>query len=178
MDNLICAKCNEKIEEADLVECPHCWEIYHRECWENTANCLSCKKFNVEFARARVDEVDEAEEEENQHDTVNEEENEELLDDFPMGEESENSNIANTIMTVSNVVLIISVVIGILVAVYMFLANGLIGAVIGVVGGAVVAAIGWVASILVKGFAELINNSQKNSYYLSKLVEKQEEKEE
>lgn len=176
MDNLICAKCNEKIEEADLVECPHCWEMYHRECWEKTANCLSCKKFNVEFAKARIDDAVEAEAEEKQYEEVAEESTE-LFDDLPMGKEPKNSNIAHTIMSVSNVVLIISIVVGILFAVYMFFINGLIGAIIGVVAGGSVAAMGWVVSILISGFAELINNSQKNSYYLSKLVEKQEEKE-
>lgn len=176
MDNLICAKCNEKIEEADLVECPHCWEMYHRECWEKTANCLSCKKFNVEFAKSRIDDAVEAETEEKQYEEVAEESTE-LFDDLPMGKEPKNSNIAHTIMSVSNVVLIISIVVGILFAVYMFFTNGLIGAIIGVVAGGSVAAMGWVVSILISGFAELINNSQKNSYYLSKLVEKQEEKE-
>lgn len=176
MENLICAKCNEKIEEADLVECPYCWEIYHRECWEKTANCLSCKKFNVEFARARVDEAVETEDEENQYEAVNEEDAENF-DDLPMGKEPKNSNVAHTIMSISNAVLIISIAVGILFAVYMFFINGFIGAIIGVIGGGVTAAMGWVASILVSGFAELVNNSQKNSYYLSKLVEKQEEKE-
>lgn len=177
MDNLICAKCNQRIEEVDLVECPHCWEMYHRECWEKTANCLSCKKFNIEFARVRVDEAVDAEEEETQYDAVNEE-NAEPFEDFPMGKEPKGSNIAHTIMSISNAVLIISIVIGVLFAAYMIFTNGLIGAIIGVVAGGSVAAMGWVASILVSGFAELINNSQKNSYYLSKLVEKQEEKEE
>lgn len=176
MDNLICAKCNEKIEEADLFECPHCWEIYHRECWEKTANCLSCKKFNAEFARAKVDEAVEAEDEENQYEAVAEEENTELFEDFPMGKEPKGSNIAHTIMSISNAVLIISIVIGVLFAVYMFF-TGIISGIIGLIAGGAIAAMGWVASILVSGFAELINNSQKNSYYLSKLVEKQEEKE-
>lgn len=178
MDNLICAKCNEKIEEADLVECPHCWEIYHRECWEKTANCLSCKRFNAEFARAKVDEAVEAEEEEKEYEAVTEEETAESFEDFPMGKEPKNSNIAHTIMSISNAVLIISIVVGVLFAAYMIFTNGIIGAIIGVIAGGITAAMGWVASILVNGFAELINNSQKNSYYLSKLVEKQEEKEE
>lgn len=178
MDNLICAKCNEKIEEADLVECPHCWEIYHRECWEKTANCLSCKKFNVEFARKAVDDAVETEEEEKQFETVEEAENEDGFEEFSVGKEPKNSNIAHTIMSISNAVLIISIVIGVLFAVYMIFTNGIIGAIIGLVAGGAIAAMGWVASILVSGFAELINNSQKNSYYLSKLVEKQEEKEE
>lgn len=178
MDNLICAKCNERIEEADLVECPHCWEMYHRECWEKTANCLSCKKFNMEFARANAEEALEDEAEEKQYEEATEE-NAELFDDLPMSKEPKNSNIAHTIMSISNAVLIIGIVVGILIAVYAFFATGsLIGGIIGVALGAVFAAMGWVASILVNGFAELINNSQKNSYYLSKLVEKQEEKEE
>ena len=35
---------------------------------------------------------------------------------------------------------------------------------------------GWVASVLVNGFADLVNNSQKTAYYLSKLVDKDEKK--
>ena len=82
-------------------------------------------------------------------------------------------------MTVSNVVLIIGVVAGVLAAIYgVFAIKGLIGGVVGVGSGVVIAAIGWVVSVLVNGFAELINNSQKNAYYLSRLVESREEKEE
>lgn len=179
MDNLICAKCNEKIEEADLVECPHCWEMYHRECWEKTANCLSCKKFNIDFARAKVDEAVETEEAEIQYDeAIEEAQNRDIFEDFPLGKEPKNSNIAHTIVSISNAVLIINIVIGLLFAVYMFITSGLIGVIIGVIAGGATAAWGWVASILISGFAELINNSQKNAHYLSRLVEKQEEKEE
>lgn len=178
MDNLICAKCNEKIEEDNLVECPHCWEMYHRECWEETADCLNCKKFNTDFARARVDEAEINEEEKSYEEVHEEAESDELFEDFPIGKEPRNSNIAHTIMSISKAVLIISVVIAILFAVYMFIVNKLMGAVIGLIAGAAVVATGWVASILVNGFAELINNSQKNAHYLSRLVEKQEEKEE
>ncbi len=181
MDNLICAKCKEKIEEADLVECPHCWEMYHRECWENTPNCLSCKKFNIEFARSRVDDAVENEEKENQYKAVSEEaEIDETFEDFPLGKEPRNSNIAHTIMSISNAVFIISIVMGVLFAIYMAIVtmNNIIGLIIGVVAGGLVVASGWVASILISGFAELVNNSQKNAHYLSRLVEKQEEKEE
>lgn len=179
LENLICAKCNEQIEKEDLVECPHCWEIYHRECWEHTTNCLSCNKFNIDSIREDIDEEDNEKPELNLEQTVDEAENESDFDDAPMGKEPRFSNIANTIMTVSNVVLIIGIVMGIIIAVYgIFAIKGLIGGVVGVGSGVVIAAIGWVASVLVNGFAELINNSQKNAYYLSQLVESREEKEE
>lgn len=180
MENLICAKCNEQIEKEDLVECPHCWEIYHRECWEHTTNCLSCNKFNMDSVREDINEEEQNEETENQfQQAVEENENEPTFDDLPLGKEPRFSNVANTIMTVSNVMLIIGVVMGILVAVYgVFIIKGLIGGVVGVGLGVVIAAIGWVASVLINGFAELINNSQKNAHYLSRLVESREEKDE
>lgn len=180
MENLICAKCNEKIEKEDLVECPHCWEIYHRECWEQTTNCLSCKKFNVDSVRAGFDDEDETEQSENQYEeAVENAENNETFEDFPLGKEAKNSDIAHTIMMISNAVLIIGIVLGAVAAICGFvLTRSLTGGIIGIVLGAVFAATGWVASILVNGFAELINNSQKNAHYLSRLVEKQEKKEE
>ncbi len=179
MDNLICAKCNERIEEADLVECPHCWEMYHRDCWDKTPNCLSCKKFNADFARSKVDDAVEAEDEEKKYEAVtNESESYEDFEELPLGKEPRNSNIAHTIMSISNAVFIMGIVMGVLFAVYMFIVGGIISGIIGVVAGALCAASGWIASILISGFAELINNSQKNAHYLSRLVEKQEEKEE
>lgn len=176
MENLICAKCNQQIAEADLVECPHCWEIYHRECWENTPNCVSCKKFNRDYAEIQVEKAAEKELEEKSYEAVeNEENHEENNNTFEFtGKEMTSSPVANTIMSISNVILIIGVVIGVLFAGYMLFLNGVIGAIIGIVVGGAVAAMGWVVSILVNGFAELINNSQKNVYYLSKLVEKSE----
>ena len=180
MENLICAKCNETIEKEDLVECPHCWEIYHAECWVHTTNCLSCKKFNIDSIREDIDEEENNKENEtNFEQAVEENENDPAFEDLTPGKEPRNSNIANTIMTVSNVVLIIGVVAGVLAAIYgVFAIKGLIGGVVGVGSGVVIAAIGWVVSVLVNGFAELINNSQKNAYYLSRLVESREEKEE
>ena len=46
MANLVCAKCNKPIEDNNLVECPFCWEMYHKECWEETKFCLSCESLN------------------------------------------------------------------------------------------------------------------------------------
>lgn len=181
MENLICAKCNEQIDKEDLVECPHCWEIYHRECWEQTTNCLSCNKFNIDSVRENIDEEERNEESENQYQqAIEENENEPTFDDLPLGKEPRFSNVANTIISISNVVLIIGIVIGVLFAVYMSVMSrmDIVGIIIGVVGGVVIAAMGWVASVLINGFAELINNSQKNAHYLSRLVESREEKEE
>ncbi len=180
MENLVCAKCNKQIEKEDLVECPHCWEIYHRECWEQTTNCLSCNKFNIDSVRQDIDEEEQKEEIENQiQQTIEDSENEPIFEDVPMGKEPRFSTVANNVMSISNVVLIIGIVAGILIAVYgIFVIGSLTGGIIGVVGGVVIAAIGWVLSVLINGFAELINNSQKNAHYLSRLVESREEKEE
>lgn len=181
MENLVCAKCNEQIEKEDLVECPHCWEIYHRECWEQTTNCLTCNKFNIDAVRQDIDEEEQSEETENQfQQAVEDGEIEQDFEALPMGKEPRFSNVANTILTIANVVLIINIVMGILFAVYMsfITAMNIVGIIIGVVGGVVITAIGWVLSVLINGFAELINNSQKNAHYLSRLVENREEKEE
>ncbi len=179
MENLICAKCNETIEKEDLVECPYCWEIYHKECWEHTTNCLSCKKFNIDSVREDIEEENNEEAEFKFEQAVEDEKTESYFEDLPLGKEPRNSNIAHTIMSISNVMLIMGIVVGVLVAVYgIFVTNSLTGGIVGVGLGVVFAAMGWVASILMNGFAELINNSQKNAHYLSRLVEKQEEKEE
>ena len=58
MANLVCAKCNKPIEDNNLVECPFCWEMYHKECWEETKFCLSCKKYNLDFARIQAEKED------------------------------------------------------------------------------------------------------------------------
>ena len=180
MDNLICAKCNEKIEEADLVECPHCWEIYHRECWEKTLNCLSCKKFNVEFRKAEEEEAIE----ENQQETAEKEDDFKAGDiqleefSYPISKEPKDSPLAHTINMISTIVLIVGIVVALGYAIYMFILGGLTGGVMGLIFGAIIGVSSWVLSILIKGFAELVNNSQKNAHYLSRLVEKQEEKEE
>ena len=177
MANLICAKCNKRIEESNLVECPHCWEMYHKECWEETKFCLSCKKYNLDFARIQA-EKEEAEqkaieEEKLQVETVEDtEESEEQLFMMPT-KEINHSPIANTIILVSKIALIIGLVAGVVVG-----AGGIIeaysfaGRIVSVASGLVVVAIGWVASVLINGFADLINNSQKTAYYLSQLVNK------
>mgnify|MGYP006992100875 CR=1 FL=1 len=105
------------------------------------------------------------------------------------GVETPSSPVANSVLFISNIVFVLGIVSGlscigyVLAIVWMTFAEiGTMNAVIsiakGVFTGAVVIAAGWVASTLVKGFAELINNSQKNAFYLSQLVEKQKEKDE
>ena len=182
MANLKCAKCNKPIDENNLIECPFCWEMYHRECWEETKFCLSCKKYNPEFAI--IQEEKRALAEKSQNETVDEETKIERIDENEDDEEKDfeipakemnHSPIANTMMLISKVVLIIGVVAGIAVAADAVTQSYfLAGKVIGVVLGLVVCAIGWVVSVLVNGFAELINNSQKSAYYLARLVEKDE----
>ncbi len=176
MANLICAKCNKPIEESNLIECPHCWEMYHKECWEETKFCLSCKKFNLDFARIQAEKESLEEQKEMQYDEVAEETEQEELSETLFespGKEFNHSPIANTIMLVSKILLIIGVVAGVIFAAYMiFSTQNIFGGIIGVAAGGVCCATGWVMSVLANGFAELINNTQKSAYYLSKLVEK------
>lgn len=183
MANLICAKCNKQIEENNLIECPNCWEMYHKECWEETKFCLSCKKYNLDFARIQEEkktlametEIENTTEEEKPKNEIIQEieENEEQFFEMP-SKELNHSPIANTMMFISKVALIIGVIAGIAVAVDGIVqAYFLSGKIVGVVFGLVVCAIGWVVSVLINGFADLINNSQKNAYYLAKLVEKE-----
>ena len=177
MANLVCAKCNRPIEPNNLVECPFCWEMYHKECWEETKFCLSCKKYNLDFARIQ-EEKEEAEqkaieEERLQLEKVEEEEEgEEQLFQMP-SKEINHSPIANTIALVSKIVLVLGLVAGIAFGVDAVIKSYTIAeAIPGVVLGCVIVALGWVASVLVNGFADLVNNSQKTAYYLSQLVNK------
>ncbi len=170
MANLICAKCNGIINADELIECPHCWEIYHRECWEDISNCVTCKKYNPIFESAQAQKEMKKEEQEKS------EEREKEYDEVQEDDESISPPTPNNIMSlVSNAVLVLGAVLGIAVAI-SFMTGGIKGVVIGVVIGAVIAAAGWVLSVLINGFGELIANSQKTNYLLQKLVEKNEEK--
>ncbi len=183
MANLICAKCGQPIEQENLVECPFCWEIYHKECWEETPNCLSCNKFNLDYAQVQAEKEAEAErlelEEKNKAEDEQPEETQETEEnpfEAPTSEMN-HSAVANNVMSMSMVVLIIGAVAGVALVVGGFFLRGIKGAIAGLVAGAVAVALGWVASVLINGFAELINNSQKNAYYLSKLLSKKEDEE-
>ena len=179
MATLICAKCNQPIDEENAVECPFCWEIYHKECWEDTENCVTCKKYNPIYEMAQAQKEVEAQNQQNEENELKDKENT-VDEDFSQFNniETPSSHIANSVLIVSNVALVLGVVLGVALAVYYFILGGFTTGIVGVVIGAIIAAIGWVISVLIKGFAELINNSQKNAYYLSKLVEKQKEKDE
>ncbi|MBO5332490.1 MAG: hypothetical protein J6B37_00055 [Clostridia bacterium] len=179
MANLVCAKCNKKIEDNNFVECPFCWEMYHKECWEETKFCLSCKKYNLDFARVQA-EKEEAEQKAEQEEKLKvenvqeEEENEEQLFQMPT-KEINHSPIANTIILVSKIAFVLGLVAGVVVGADAIInAYSFGGRVVGIASGFVVAALGWIASVLINGFADLINNSQKTAYYLSKLVDKKE----
>ncbi len=181
MANLVCAKCNKKIEDNNFVECPFCWEMYHKECWEETKFCLSCKKYNLDFARVQA-EKEEAEQNAEKEEKLKienvqeEEENEEQLFQMPT-KEINHSPIANTIILVSKITLVLGVIAGVVVGADAIMnAYSFGGRVVGIASGLVVAALGWIASVLINGFADLINNSQKTAYYLSKLVDKDEKK--
>ena len=179
MANLICAKCNQSIDEENAVECPFCWEIYHKECWEDTENCVTCQKYNPIYEMAQAQKEVEAQNQQNEENELKDKENT-VDDDFSQFNniETPSLHVANSVLIVSNVALVLGAVLGVALAVYYFILGGFTTGIVGAVMGAIIAAIGWVISVLIKGFAELINNSQKNAYYLSKLVEKQKEKDE
>ncbi len=179
MATLICAKCNQPIDEENAVECPFCWEIYHKECWEDTENCVTCKKYNPIYEMAQAQKEVEAQNQQNEENELKDKENA-VDEDFSQFNniETPSSHIANSVLIVSNVALVLGAVLGVALAVYYFILGGFTTGIVGAVIGAIIAAMGWVISVLIKGFAELINNSQKNAYYLSKLVEKQKEKDE
>ena len=176
MANLICAKCNQPISEENAVECPFCWEIYHKECWEDTENCVTCKKYNPIYEMAQAQKEYEALNQPNEENELKDKENT-VDEDFTQFNniETPSSPVANSVLIVSNVALVLAMVFGVALAVYYFILGGVTTGIVGAVIGAIIAAVGWVVSVLIKGFAELINNSQKNAYYLSKLVENQKE---
>jgi|GEM_PF-6502366 len=175
MKPITCAKCNQEIVEGDLVECPYCWEAYHTDCWLETANCVNCKKFNMDFARAR------AEKERAEAETTEKEQSEfsevEMDDTQDSPVEFSNASMADTVSSVSRIVLIVSIVFGVLFAIYMLIARGVIGLVIGAVAGVGIAVCGWILSVLINGFAELINNSRKTVEYLAEITKKSEDDE-
>lgn len=178
MDNLVCAKCNEKIEEANLVECPHCWEIYHKECWEETENCVTCRKNNPIYEMLQAQK--EAEEQNQQGEEQELKDKSNIVDDDEVVEinhnEMHSAPVTNTASLASIVFLASGVAGGIALAVHMMFPLG--NDIVGIIGGLAIAGLGVALSLAVKGLAELINNSQKNAYYLSRLVEKQKKKDE
>ena len=177
MADLICAKCKKPIFEENAVECPFCWEVYHKECWEDTEICETCRKYNPIYEIVQKQkEVDvqnsqneESETEYNEIDT-----DEEMPVEFN-GREMPSSPVANSVLLASLVLLISGIAGGIALAIYMYSTSRLL---VGVIGGLAVAGLGVGLALVVRGVAEMVNNSQKNAYYLSKLVEKQKEKDE
>ena len=176
MANLICAKCNEIVEEQNAVECPFCWEIYHKECWEDTENCVTCKKYNPIYEIAQAQKELEAQNQENE-----EQENKNInnvIEDEDFTEtvtrEMPSSPVANMVLLASMVVIGVGVAGGLALGVYMYFANKLL---VGILGGVAIIGLGFVLSLVIKGVAEMVNNSQKNAYYLSKLVKMVEDEE-
>ena len=176
MANLICAKCNEIVEEQNAVECPFCWEIYHKECWEDTENCVTCKKYNpiYEIAQAQKElEAQNQEKEEQENKNINN-----VIEDEDFTEtvtrEVPSSPVANMVLLASMVVIGVGVAGGLALGIYMYFANKLL---VGILGGVAIIGLGFVLSLVIKGVAEMVNNSQKNAYYLSKLVKMVEDEE-
>lgn len=172
MANLICARCNQPVNDENMVECPFCWEIYHKECWEDTENCLTCKKYNPIYEMAQAQKEYEEKE---QNEKIANEEN--VIEDKPEQvnmPEAPTSSVASSVLFASIVLLASGVLGGIALAVYMYLTGKLI---VGVIGGVALAGVGFALSLVVKGVAEMVNNSQKNVHYISKLVRMVEDEE-
>ena len=177
MADLICAKCKHPIEESNAVECPFCWEVYHKECWEDTEICETCRKYNPIYEMVQKQkevEVQNSQNEETETEYNEIETEEEMSVDFN-GKEMPSSPVANSVLFASLVLLISGIAGGIALVIYMYLTSRLL---VGVVGGLALAGLGVALALVVKGIAEMVNNSQKNAFYLSKLVEKQKEKDE
>lgn len=177
MADLICAKCKQPIEESNAVECPFCWEVYHKECWEDTEICETCRKYNPIYEI--VQKQKEVEVQDSQNEEAETEYNEIDTDEgMPVeynGREIPSSPVANSVLFASLVLLISGIAGGIALVIYMYLTSRLL---VGVVGGLALAGFGVGLALVVRGVAEIVNNSQKNAFYLSKLVEKQKEKDE
>lgn len=176
MANFICAKCNQPISEENAVECPFCWEIYHKECWEDTENCVNCKKYNPIYEMAQAQKEYEALNQPNEENELKDKENT-VDEDFTQFNniETPSSPVANSVLLASLILLVSGIAGGVALAIYMYLAGKII---VGIIGGVALAGFGAALSLAVKGVAEIVNNSQKNAYYLSKLVENQKEKDE
>ena len=176
MANLICAKCNQPISQEDAVECPFCWEIYHKECWEDTENCVNCKKYNPIYEMAQAQKEYEAKYGQNEEtelkDTSNTVEDEEFTE--INSKEMPSSPVANSVLLASIILLGAGILGGIAFAIYMYLTSKII---VGIIGGLALVGVGFTLSIVVRGIAEMVNNSQKNAYYLSKLVRMVEDEE-
>ena len=176
MANLICAKCNQPISEENAVECPFCWEIYHKECWEDTENCVNCKKYNPIYEMAQAQKEYEALNQPNEENELKDKENT-VDEDFTQFNniETPSSPVANSVLLASFILLISGVAGGIALVIYMYLTSRLL---VGVIGGFALVGLGIALFLVVRGIAEMVNNSQKNAYYLSKLVENKKEKDE
>ena len=176
MANLICAKCNEIVDEQNAVECPFCWEIYHKECWEDTENCVTCKKYNPIYEIAQAQKELEAQNQENEEQENKNTNNVIEDEDFTetVTREMPSSPGANMVLLASMVVIGVGVAGGLALGVYMYFANKLL---VGILGGVAIIGLGFVLSLVIKGVAEMVNNSQKNAYYLSKLVKMVEDEE-
>ena len=179
MATLICAKCNQPIDEENAVECPFCWEIYHKECWEDTENCVTCKKYNPIYEMAQAQKEHETETQQSEKQELKDNNNTVEDEDFTeiVNLETPSSPVANSVILASIILLISGVAGGTALVIY-FAFSTLLRAYVGVIGGLALAGFGVGLALVVRGIAEMVNNSQKNAYYLSKLVEKQKEKDE
>ena len=178
MADLICAKCNQPIEESNAVECPFCWEVYHKDCWEDTEICETCRKYNPIYEMVQKQkevEVQNSQNEETETEYNEIETEEEMSVDFN-GKEMPSSPVANSVLLASLIMLISGVAGG--VALVIYFSFPLLREFVGVIGGLALAGLGVALALVVRGIAEMVNNSQKNAFYLSKLVEKQKEKDE
>ena len=177
MANLICAKCNQPIPDENVVECPFCWEIYHKECWEDTENCVNCKKYNPIYEMAQAQKEFEAQNIENEEQEIKDTNNT-VDEDFTetVTKEMPSSPVANSVLLASIITLASGVAGGLALAIHMNFTT--LRNLVGIIGGLAIAGFGVALSLVVKGVAEMVNNSQKNAFYLSKLVENQKEKDE
>ena len=141
MADLICAKCNQPIPEENAVECPFCWEVYHKECWEDTENCVTCKKYNPIYEMVQAQKEYEAQNQQNEENELKDANNTVDEEDFAetVTREIPSSPVANSVLLASLILLISGVAGGIALAIYMYLTSRLL---VGVIGGLALAGLG------------------------------------
>lgn len=189
MVEYICEKCRDKIQELDdIVDCPKCGKNYHRVCWESVPNCVNCQGFNKDYAKAKIGKV--VNSTDSDTDAIQkrgDSSNNMLASDKSKASKSlkestlYNSstfhyNIGGKLKGGATLITVVGIIIGIIVAIIMtiidseFLLAGLIiGTIIGV--------IGWLSSILLYAYGELVSSAEKTANVLIKIYEEIKEDE-
>lgn len=174
----ICEKCREEIQDLDnMVACYKCGKNYHRECWESVPNCVVCQGFNKDYAKAKIGKAVETK---NKEISVNSEKepptsNTIKTESQPSPLNLYNSstfhyNIGGKLKSGATLITIFGIIIGIIVAVILTMIDDELlfaGFIIGVV----IAILGWLSSVLLYAYGELVSSAEKTANVLIKIYE-------